>query len=66
MPVINITLGKVSTEQKKELVEKLTTAAMEITNIPEQEFTCIINELPYENLGRGRQTVKERLEKMSK
>ncbi len=59
MPVISITIGKSTKAQKKELIEKLTATAIEITNIPANAFTVTINELEYENLGLGGRTVEE-------
>jgi len=34
MPVINMEVGKLSREQKKELVERFTEVAVEVTGIP--------------------------------
>ena len=38
MPYISIESGKLTAEQKKHLIEQLTTMASEITRIPEQFF----------------------------
>lgn len=65
MPIINLTMGPLTTEQKKEIIERVTTTLMDITNIPEHSFTCIINELPLENLGVGKLTVKEKMDAMN-
>ena len=48
MPYISIESGKLTTEQKKQLIERLTATASGITNIPEQFFTVTIKELPDE------------------
>jgi 4-oxalocrotonate tautomerase len=56
MPVIQITMGKSSAEQKKALIERLTAAAIEITEIPASEFTVLIHELERESIGRGGRT----------
>ena len=48
MPYISIESGKLTTEQKKQLIERLTATAFGITNIPEQFFTVTIKELPDE------------------
>lgn len=48
MPYISIESGKLTAEQKKELIERLTSTASEITHIPEQFFTVAIKELPDE------------------
>ncbi|WP_301093208.1 4-oxalocrotonate tautomerase DmpI [Bacteroides acidifaciens] len=46
MPYISIESGALTSEQKKELIERLTATASEITNIPAQFFTVTIRELP--------------------
>lgn len=48
MPYISIESGRLTAEQKKQLIESLTATASEITNIPEQFFTVTIKELPDE------------------
>ena len=48
MPYITIESGRLTAEQKKELIERLTSTASEITHIPEQFFTVTIRELPDE------------------
>ena len=53
MPYISIESGRLTAEQKKELIERLTATASEITNIPKQFFTVTIKELPDENFGIG-------------
>jgi 4-oxalocrotonate tautomerase len=53
MPVIQITMGRTSAERKKELIERLTADAIEITKIPASEFTVLIHELEREGIGRG-------------
>ena len=59
MPVIQVTLGKSSPEQKKALIERLTADAIEITKIPASEFTVLIHELELESIGRGGRTVAD-------
>lgn len=66
MPVINITMGTLTTETKKEIIQRVTETLIDITQLPPQEFTCIIHEIPYENLGRGTKTIKEIIEERSK
>ncbi len=39
MPYISIESGKLTAEQKKQLIERLTVTAAEITHIPEQNFS---------------------------
>ncbi len=48
MSYISIESGKLTAEQKKQLIERLTATASEITHIPEQFFTVTIKELPDE------------------
>ncbi|MDE6048767.1 MAG: 4-oxalocrotonate tautomerase family protein [Paramuribaculum sp.] len=59
MPYISIESGKLSAEQKKQLIERLTAAASDITNIPVQFFTVTIKELPDENFGIGGKSIDE-------
>jgi 4-oxalocrotonate tautomerase len=59
MPVINITMGPATEEVKKNLVERLTAEAMNITKIGAEHFTVLINELSIENIGVGGKTIKE-------
>lgn len=59
MPYISIESGRLSAEQKKQLIERLTTTASEITNIPEQFFTVTIKEIPDENFGIGGNSIDE-------
>lgn len=51
MPYISIESGRLTAEQKKELIERLTSTSSEITHIPTQFFTVTIKELPDENFG---------------
>lgn len=59
MPYISIEIGRLTVEQKKELIGRLTAIASEITHIPEQFFTVTINELPDENFGIGGKSIDE-------
>ena len=59
MPYISIESGKMTAEQKKQLIERLTTTASEITHIPEQFFTISIKEIPDENFGSGGKSIDE-------
>lgn len=58
MPYISIESGRLTAEQKKQLIERLTATASEIlcrvkrfaySHIPEQFFTLTIREIPDEN-----------------
>lgn len=57
MPVINYQGSNLSKEKKKELIEKLTATAVEITQIPPHFFTVVIQELSEDNLGVSGETV---------
>jgi len=59
MPVIQITIGKISRDQKRELVERITQTAIEITGIPANDFTVSIIELEYDNIGRAGKTLSD-------
>ena len=59
MPYISVEIGALTSEQKKELIERLTATAAEITHIPVQFFTVNIKELPDENFGIGGKTIDE-------
>ena len=59
MPYISIESGILTAEQKKLLIERLTTTASEITHIPEQFFTISIKEIPDENFGIGGKFIDE-------
>lgn len=56
MPYISIESGILTAEQKKELIERLTATASEITHIPVQFFTiwdCIEMEYLPDNQNQG-------------
>lgn len=59
MPYISVESGALTPEQKKELIERLTVTASEITHIPEQFFTVTIKEVPDENFGIGGKSIDE-------
>lgn len=62
MPIITFEAGKLTKEQKKELITKFTDIASEITKIPKQSFIVSIREMPLENVGVGGITVEELLQ----
>jgi 4-oxalocrotonate tautomerase len=62
MPIITFEAGKLTRDQKKELIVKLTDVASEITKIPKQSFIVSIREMPLENVGVGGITVEEILQ----
>lgn len=59
MPYISIESGRMTAEQKKQLIERLTSTASEIMHIPAQFFTLTIKELPDENFGIGGKSIDE-------
>jgi 4-oxalocrotonate tautomerase len=59
MPVISLTIKSIPEEQKKQLIQKLTAEAVNITKISPEHFTVLIQELPLENLGVSGKTVKD-------
>ncbi len=59
MPVITIALDQTSEEKKKQLIEKLTRVAVEITEYPADYFFVYVQEYPTENIGIGGKTLKE-------
>ncbi len=59
MPYISIESGRLTAEQKRQLIERLTATASEITNIPAQFFMVTIKELPDENISIGGKSIDE-------
>jgi 4-oxalocrotonate tautomerase len=59
MPTITIALDKTSEEKKKQLVQKLTKEAAEITGYPAEYFFVYVQEYQTENIGVGGKTLKE-------
>ncbi len=60
MPVIKVEMTHQTKEKKKEIIEKLTKTMVEITNIPAQAFTVLINEYDVESIGVGGVLLSER------
>lgn len=59
MPLISIESGKLTKEQKAELIGRITKTASEIMNIPQEFFFVSINELSDENIGIGGKTIEK-------
>ncbi len=57
MPYITIEGGQMTTEQKQQLIKKLTNVASEIMKIPSEFFITTIKELSDENIGIGGKTI---------
>jgi 4-oxalocrotonate tautomerase len=54
MPVLRVDIGKsLSVDQKRQLIERLTEAAVEVTHIPKHAFSVIIDEHDDANFGVG-------------
>ena len=58
MPYITMECGLLTTEQKENLISRLTVTASEITGIPQEFFMITIKELPDTNMGFGGKTVE--------
>jgi 4-oxalocrotonate tautomerase family enzyme len=66
MPVIQITMGKSTQEQKRALVERITADAVEITKISPDHFTVLIHELERDNIGNAGKTQTDIFAAMNK
>jgi len=54
MPMIRVDIGKsLNADQKRQLIERLTDTAVEVTRIPKQAFSVIIEEHDDANYGVG-------------
>lgn len=62
MPVIQITMGEgqADSAQKQKLIEQFTASATEITKLPAQAFTILINELSHDAIGVSGQTLTQK------
>jgi len=63
MPAITVKMGKTPPEKKKELIEKLTMAATEVTAMPAEYFSIYIQEFEADSIGVGGQTIAEKFAK---
>jgi len=59
MPIISWEGGKLTKEQKKELIQRFTEVAVEVTKVPVKFYSVIIREQQDENLGFAGETVEE-------
>lgn len=66
MPIITFEGGKLTKEEKRELIHRFTEVASEVTKVPSKFYTVTIKELPDENLGFGGETVEEIKAKLQK
>lgn len=53
MPYITLEGGQLTTEQKEQLISRLTETASEIMNVPQDFFMVTIKELSDKNIGIG-------------
>jgi len=61
MPIITLTAGPMTKEQKAALIKGLTEVSMAVTGAPEQAHAVAIHELPLDGLGLGKESVEYRI-----
>jgi 4-oxalocrotonate tautomerase len=66
MPYITIEGGQMTTEQKQQLIERMTMVASEIMEVPSEFFITTIKELSDENIGIGGKTIDKIKEEYKK
>lgn len=59
MPVVRVEIGKLSSEQKVEIIKVFSEKLSEISGIPENFNTILISEYDDENIGVGSRSLKE-------
>ncbi|MBD5082407.1 MAG: 4-oxalocrotonate tautomerase [Ruminococcaceae bacterium] len=57
MPYISVESGKLTDEQKENLIQRLTEISSEIMNVPKEFFTVTIKELSDKSFGIGGKTI---------
>lgn len=57
MPYITVEGGKLTKEQKEELIERITADASDIMKIPKEFFCMTVKELDDANIGIGGKTI---------
>lgn len=60
MPVIKLEAGRLSKEQKNQLIKEFTDSASKITKIPKEAFVVILKENDADNIGVGGKALSER------
>ncbi len=60
MPIIKVELTHQPKEKKKEIIERLTKTMVEVTGIPAQAFTVLINEYDADSIGVAGVPLSER------
>ena len=66
MPIISWEGGKLTKEQKKDLIRRFTEVAVEVTRVPAKFYSVVIREQQDENLGFAGETVEEMKARMAK
>jgi 4-oxalocrotonate tautomerase len=66
VPYITIEGGRLTAEQKQQLIERMTNVESEIMKIPSEFFMTTIKELPDENIGIGGKTINKIKEEYKK
>ncbi|MBW9153503.1 tautomerase family protein [Clostridium estertheticum] len=66
MPYITIEGGQMTTEQKQQLIERMTNVASEIMKVPSEFYITTIKELSDENIGIGGKTIDKIKEEYKK
>lgn len=62
MPIINMKGPRLNKDEKKALIQKFTEAASEVTQIPEDAFVVLLEEMDQDNVGVGGEMLSEREE----
>jgi 4-oxalocrotonate tautomerase len=65
MPHIVLDGPRLTKEQKREIVEKFTEIASEVTKIPKEAFVVMIKENDPDNVGVGGKLLSERMQRES-
>jgi len=60
MPVITVELGKISNEQKSQLVKEFTETTVKVTKAAQQGVYVFIKENEIENIGIGGQLLSDK------
>ena len=53
MPIVQVGMGIMTKEKKKELIERLTEVVSDVAQLPKQTITIIIDEKHADNIGVG-------------
>lgn len=64
MPIITFDVGKLSKEQKAELVSEFTETAHRVTGISKEAIVTVIREHDLDNIGSGGQLLAEKLKQV--